>query len=175
MHSSLYGKIEKARRYAQEPQRVQIEALTATFQGEHDQYRLELDENQWSCSCHSFEVLGLCAHVMAVQRLLDVMLSVDARTAVGYEPAAQSSLIGKIEKAGRYAQQPERVAIERMDATFQGSHDSYDLRLDGTAWRCRCHTFDAVGLCAHVMAVQRILAPMLSAAARTTEGLAAAV
>ncbi|MCC6629526.1 MAG: hypothetical protein IT340_19275 [Chloroflexi bacterium] len=103
------------------------------------------------------------------------MLSAEARTAVGYEPAAQSSLIGKIEKAGRYAQQPERVRIERLGLTFQGSHDAYELRLAHADWRCSCHTYEAVGLCAHIMAVQRVLEPMLSVEARTSEGLAAAV
>ena len=31
MNSSIIGKIEKARRYAQEPERIRISALTATL------------------------------------------------------------------------------------------------------------------------------------------------
>lgn len=175
MYSSMIGKIDKARRYALEPQRARITMLRATFHGEHDQYALGLDGDQWTCSCHSFQVLGLCAHVMAAQRLLDAMLSVEARNASGPEPLTQSALIGKIEKARRYAQQPERLQIHQLNLTFLGGHDSYVLTLNGDVWTCSCHTFQTVGLCAHVMAMQRILEPMLGVEARTGAGVAAVV
>jgi hypothetical protein len=175
VHSSLIGKIEKARRYAQEPHRVRINGLDLAFQGEHDAYRITLRQDAWSCSCHTFAVFGMCAHLMAVQRLLDVMLTAEARTAHGREPFVQSALIGKIEKARRYAQQPERIRLEALDLAFHGEHDAYALTLQGQGWRCSCHTFASVGLCAHVMAVQRLLEPMLTAEARTGTGLAHAV
>lgn len=175
MHSSLIGKIEKARRYAQEPQRVQIGALRLAFQGEHDGYAIALADDRWSCSCHTFEIFGMCAHVMATQRLFDVMLTTEARTAAGREPFVQSALIGKIEKARRYAQQPERIAVQALEAAFHGEHDAYHLALDGADWACSCHSFQPFGICAHVMAVQRLLEPMLSAEARTTSGVAQAV
>jgi hypothetical protein len=80
MHSSLIGKIEKARRYAQQPERVRLNALNLTFHGEHDAYRVTLRDDAWRCSCHSFESLGTCAHVMGMQRMFEVMLSPEART-----------------------------------------------------------------------------------------------
>lgn len=79
-----------------------------------------------------------------------------------------SAMIGKIEKAHRYAQEPERIQFQELKATFQGGHDSYEVAFDGEHWTCNCHTFEshAVGTCSHIMAMQLILAPMLSNDAR---------
>lgn len=79
-----------------------------------------------------------------------------------------SSMIGKIEKAHRYAREPERIQVQSLAATFHGGHDDYAVRLEDGAWQCSCHTFEShvVGTCSHVMAMQQILAPMLSAGAR---------
>jgi hypothetical protein len=75
-----------------------------------------------------------------------------------------SSLIGKIEKARRYALEPERVSIRSLEATFRGGHDEYNVGLVDGHWHCTCHAFSshAVGTCAHVLTMQRLLAPMLS-------------
>lgn len=83
MHSSLIGKIEKARRYAQQPERVRFNALDLTFHGEHDEYHVTLQGDAWQCSCHFFGSFGTCSHVMAMQRIFEVMLSPEARTAAG--------------------------------------------------------------------------------------------
>jgi hypothetical protein len=74
-----------------------------------------------------------------------------------------SSMIGKIEKAHRYAREPERVRLSCVEAIFQGSHDAYQIRLKDGHWTCSCHTFSshAVGTCSHVMALQHMLAEML--------------
>ena len=74
-----------------------------------------------------------------------------------------SSMIGKIEKARRYAAEPERVKITALDATFHGGHDEYTLALQDGVWRCSCHFFASqdYGTCSHIMALQRLLAPMV--------------
>ncbi len=79
-----------------------------------------------------------------------------------------SSMIGKIEKAHRYAREPERVHINTFEASFRGGHDDYVVRLSDDDWACSCHTFSshAVGTCSHVMTLQQLLAPMLSEKAR---------
>ncbi|HEX3721413.1 MAG TPA: SWIM zinc finger family protein [Nitrolancea sp.] len=75
MNSSMIGKIEKARRYAEEPDRVQIQQMNIKFQGEHDTYRVSFENGEWSCECHSFSALqlGTCSHIMAIERLLGGM------------------------------------------------------------------------------------------------------
>lgn len=79
-----------------------------------------------------------------------------------------SSMIGKIEKAHRYAREPERIRFISLQTTFHGGHDDYVVSLTEAGWQCDCHTFQAhmVETCSHIMALQQMLAPMLSEDAR---------
>jgi hypothetical protein len=79
----MIGKIEKAHRYAREPERVRFSEFQATFRGGHDDYVVSFKDEHWNCTCHTFEshVVGTCAHVMALQQMLSAMLPVDARYA----------------------------------------------------------------------------------------------
>lgn len=178
MNSSMIGKIEKARRYAQEPERIRIAALTATFHGSNDDYALTLSAGGWQCTCHTFEQFGSCAHIMAAQRLLAPMLPESARyetTRWTVDPG--SSIIGKLEKARRYAAEPERIAITGLDASFRGSNDDHPLTLGATGWGCSCRFYEQHDSCAHVMATQRLLNTMLPTSARyeATATLVAAI
>jgi hypothetical protein len=74
MQSSLIGKIEKAKRYAEEPERVSISNFSAVFRGENDSHNLDLSDGKWHCNCHFFAQWGECVHVMTLQRLLGKML-----------------------------------------------------------------------------------------------------
>ncbi len=77
MHSSLVSKIDKAHRYASEPERIELGQISATFHGSHDDYRVALESGVWTCSCHtaSAQTLGgVCSHVMALQQVLDPVL-----------------------------------------------------------------------------------------------------
>ena len=80
MQSSLIGKIEKAKRYAQETERVTFSELSVKFQGEHDNYTISYKEGKWHCSCHFFSNWRLCSHTMALQRILGNMLPKEALT-----------------------------------------------------------------------------------------------
>jgi hypothetical protein len=89
MNSAMIGKIEKAHRYAEEPDRIQFQSFTATFRGGHDDYQVAFDGEHWTCSCHTFEshTVGTCSHIMAMQQILAPMLSSDARYASELQPA----------------------------------------------------------------------------------------
>ena len=77
------GKIEKAKRYAEERSRVSISQFRATFRGEHDTYSLEFAGDRWHCTCRYFGSYGLCSHTMAMDRLLDGMLPAAALQSLG--------------------------------------------------------------------------------------------
>lgn len=81
-----------------------------------------------------------------------------------------SSMIGKIEKAHRYANELDRVKINSFDATISGDNDRYHVRLTPDGWECSCHTFQSHVLetCSHVMAMQLVLRPMLTEEQRYT-------
>ncbi len=78
MRSSLIGKIEKAKRYAQEPDRVNLSSLTADFRGENDNYKVSYADGKWQCSCHFFSQWGICSHTMALQQMLADVLPKEA-------------------------------------------------------------------------------------------------
>jgi len=79
----------------------------------------------------------------------------------------QSDLIGKIEKAKRYAQETERVTFSEFQVKFQGEHDTYDTGYKDGEWHCSCHFFSRRGICSHTMALERILGNMLPPEAMT--------
>ena len=79
-----------------------------------------------------------------------------------------SSMIGKIEKAMRYAHEPDRVKIRRLELDFQGDNGSHQVSLDADAWQCTCHLFESVGGCVHTLAVQKMLGQMLTEKAQET-------
>lgn len=74
MHSSVIGKVEKANRYVQEPERITFEHLGISFRGDNSSYQVSLEPSGWNCTCHSFESLHGCAHILTIQKLLGVML-----------------------------------------------------------------------------------------------------
>lgn len=80
MQSSLIGKIEKARRYAQEPDRVTFSELEVKFRGEHNDYHTGYRDGRWHCSCPFFATWGLCSHTMALEKILRDMLPEAAAT-----------------------------------------------------------------------------------------------
>ena len=80
MQSSLIGKIEKAKRYAQEPERVTFSGLSVKFRGENNDYTTEYKEGKWHCSCGFFSSWGVCSHTMALEKILSNMLPEEALT-----------------------------------------------------------------------------------------------
>jgi hypothetical protein len=78
MQSSLIGKIEKAKRYAQETDRITFSELSVNFRGDNDTYTTEYKNGKWQCSCHFFASWGLCSHTMALERILSNMLPEEA-------------------------------------------------------------------------------------------------
>lgn len=78
MYSSLIGKIEKAKRYAEERHRINFKDFSARFKGDHDDYTLRFQDGSWSCTCHFFPTHSTCSHVMAIQRILQEMLPKEA-------------------------------------------------------------------------------------------------
>jgi hypothetical protein len=83
VNSTMISKVEKARRYADEPERVRFQRFEVSFRGENDDHVVTLDGTEFSCNCHFFvaQGMGTCSHVMAMQRLLGSMLSVEQQTA----------------------------------------------------------------------------------------------
>jgi len=89
VHSSMMGKVEKAMRYAHEPDRVKVQRFEAIFVGDNGSHRISLDDDHWHCDCHLFASAGGCAHTLAAQKMLDPMLSEHARETPLYSHAEE--------------------------------------------------------------------------------------
>ena len=81
MNSGLIGKIEKAKRYAQERSRIHVSGLKVDFDGENDHHEVALEGESWRCSCDFFVGFGACAHTMALERILEGMVPQSAISA----------------------------------------------------------------------------------------------
>ncbi|MDF1519120.1 MAG: SWIM zinc finger family protein [Brevefilum sp.] len=74
MDYGLIGKIEKAKRYAEERERITFKSFTVTFEGENNDHTVTYDEGQWHCTCDFFQTRGRCSHTMALETILEEMV-----------------------------------------------------------------------------------------------------
>jgi hypothetical protein len=75
MDYGMIGKIEKAKIYAEERERIQFKSFTVTIRGDNDRtHELSYTEGEWACDCDFFSTRGYCSHSMAMERVLTVML-----------------------------------------------------------------------------------------------------
>ncbi|HEY5118225.1 MAG TPA: hypothetical protein VII90_02115 [Anaerolineales bacterium] len=72
----MIGKIEKAKRYAEEPDRFQFDEFSITFRGDNNNHQIRFDQGKWQCDCDFFHLRGVCCHSMALERILEHMLTV---------------------------------------------------------------------------------------------------
>jgi hypothetical protein len=79
----------------------------------------------------------------------------------GGNDSMDSGMISKIQKSKRYAEEPERIAFRTFSVTFNGTHNTYNVRYDHGDWTCQCTFFRQRGVCSHTMAMERLLDPML--------------
>ncbi len=71
-------------------------------------------------------------------------------------------LIGKIEKAKRYAQEPHRFKFQRFEMTFHGDNNDHHIRYENGAFQCDCEFFITHQRCSHTMALERVFKDMLN-------------
>lgn len=74
MDYGMIGKIEKAKRYAEERERIRFEEFRATFVGQNNPHSVSYRDNQWVCDCDFFLSRGVCSHTMALERVLNGMI-----------------------------------------------------------------------------------------------------
>jgi len=74
MDSGMIGKIEKAKRYAQERNRIHFSEFTVTFDGENNPHTVHFANSEWKCDCDFFRTRGRCSHTMALEMILEGMI-----------------------------------------------------------------------------------------------------
>jgi hypothetical protein len=81
MDYGMIGKIEKAKRYAEERDRIRFETFRATFEGDNNAHATTYDNGVWSCDCDFFATRGVCSHSMALERILEGMIPASVEAA----------------------------------------------------------------------------------------------
>jgi hypothetical protein len=74
-----------------------------------------------------------------------------------YHRFMQSSLHGMIDKAHRYAEEPRRVQLARLEAVVRGDNSDHTVTLADGRLSCDCDHYEHERLCAHVLTVERVL------------------
>ena len=74
MQSSLIGKIEKAKRYAEDRKRFRFNKFEVTFHGDNNDHQVSFADGKFSCDCEFFITHRRCGHTMALEILLKEMI-----------------------------------------------------------------------------------------------------
>ena len=74
MDYGMIGKIEKAKRYAQEKNRFRFSSFTVTVDGANNAHTVSYNNGDWTCDCDFFRSRGRCSHTMALEFILQGMI-----------------------------------------------------------------------------------------------------
>ena len=72
-------------------------------------------------------------------------------------------MIGKIEKAKRYAEDRKRFRFNKFDVTFHGDNNDHHVSFEDGAFSCDCEFFLTHKRCGHTMALEILLLDMIPA------------
>ena len=72
-----------------------------------------------------------------------------------------SGLIGKLEKAKRYAEDRKRFRFNKFDVTFHGDNNEHHVNFENGAFHCDCEFFITHKRCGHSMALEILLKDMI--------------
>ena len=74
MDSGMIGKIQKAKQYAEQRDRIEFRQFSVVLHGDNHDHSVIYGEGEWQCECSYFASHGVCSHTMAMERVLDGML-----------------------------------------------------------------------------------------------------
>ncbi|MFH2102537.1 MAG: hypothetical protein ABIJ39_04175 [Chloroflexota bacterium] len=75
-----------------------------------------------------------------------------------------SGMIGKIEKAKRYAKERHRFHFETFSVNIDGENNAHTVKFENGHWTCDCDFFRTRAVCTHTMALEKLLEGMLPTA-----------
>ncbi|NJC98331.1 MAG: hypothetical protein C3F07_00565 [Anaerolineales bacterium] len=76
MDYGLIGKLEKAKRYAEDRTRFRFNRFELTFHGDNNDHKVSYEEGAFQCDCEFFLTHKRCGHTMALEILLKDMIVV---------------------------------------------------------------------------------------------------
>jgi hypothetical protein len=73
-----------------------------------------------------------------------------------------SDMIGKIEKAKRYATERERFRFNQFSLQFHGNNNDHAVTFANGTWKCDCEYFVVHSWCCHTKALEILLDKMIT-------------
>ena len=74
MDSGMIGKVEKAKRYAEDRHHFRFNQLDLTFHGDNNEHHVSYQNGAFNCDCEFFLTHQRCSHTMALEILLKDMI-----------------------------------------------------------------------------------------------------
>ena len=80
MDPSFMRKVEKAKDYALQRERVTFATCTVHFHGDNGDHNITYEGGRWHCDCDYLIGRETCTHIMALQMMFEGMVSEAAAT-----------------------------------------------------------------------------------------------
>ena len=157
MDNAMISKIEKAKRYAEERERIQFQSFEVTIRGNNSTHTVNYDNGVFDHQHDFFRSHGFSTHTMAMERILKDMVSPIPND----NYTADSSVISKVEKAKRYAEERDRVQFQSFRVSIQGENSTHIVNYEENTFDCDCSFFQSRQYCSHTMAMERVLEDMI--------------
>lgn len=74
MDSGMISKIQKAKHYAEERDRIKFESFSVTFDGTNNPHTVNFKDGVWQCDCSYFQSRDWCSHTRALEIILEDMI-----------------------------------------------------------------------------------------------------
>lgn len=74
-NSSMYSKIQKAKLYAEEKDRIDFDTFKVTIRGDNSTHTVEYNDGSWGCTCEFFALNNVCSHTMTMEHVLEGMIT----------------------------------------------------------------------------------------------------
>ena len=74
MDYGLIGKLEKAKRYAEDRTRFRFDKFELTFHGDNNDHKVSFSDGKFQCDCEFFLTHDRCGHSMALEILFKDMI-----------------------------------------------------------------------------------------------------
>ncbi len=71
-------------------------------------------------------------------------------------------IIGKLDKAKRYAEDRQRFRFKKFDVTFHGTNNDHNVSFENGVFKCDCEFFITHQRCSHTMALEILLKDMIT-------------
>lgn len=78
MDYGMIGKLDKAKRYAQERDRFEVRSFHVIMHGANNDHEVTFEDGKWQCDCDFFKSRGRCSHTMSLEIILEGMIPAEA-------------------------------------------------------------------------------------------------